>query len=376
MIGKVLRNKKWVVAAVVLLLGGGAAWTQRAPLLAWYYVRALAGADETGRERWVQRLEGLGEDAVPALLDCLARPEAAACANARAALARLTDGWGLDDTRTISLTSRLGQDFSRFGPAGRREALALAADWFRRAEPGPQAEALAPAGRKLVTEAAGDSEPEVQAAALELASAVLARQRGVETVAAVREVARACLRSDAAPCRVGAVQLALHPDVQMLEEVVPLLGDPDAGVRRAAILAVGTASTVILEDALLPSLHDPDAEVRKLCEKALIARGSSPENIQLGRLLTDPRPLNRLEVLGPLARRTELDTGLWLRRLSYDPNPAVRVAALRVMSEQSPDDFRDRIDEMAQRDPSPTVCDVARRYLKLSRRGRGVGAER
>jgi hypothetical protein len=372
MIGMLLRNKKWVVGALVLLLGGGVVWMQRAPLLAWYYVRALAGADETGRERWVQRLEGLGEDAVPALLGCLARPEAAACANARAALARLADGWGVEDPRTVDLASRLGQWFSRYGPAGRREALELAADWVRRAERAESVEALAPAGRRLVTEAARDGEPEVQAAALELAAAVLPRQEGVETVAAVREVTRAGLRSDAPACRVRAVQLALHPDVQLLEEVVPLLNDPDAGVRRAAMLAVGTAHRVILEDALLPSLHDPDAEVRKLCEKALIARGSTPENIQLGRLLTDPRPLNRLEVLGPLARRSELDTGLWLRRLSYDPNPAVRVAALRVMSEQAPDDFKDRIDEMAQRDPSPTVCDVARRYLKLSQRGHGA----
>jgi hypothetical protein len=377
MIGSGWRKRKWVVASLVLLLGAGAAaWAQRKPALAWYYVRALAGADETGREPWLNRLEGLGEDALPALLRCLARPEAGACANARAALARLADHWGVDDPRTASLASRLGQEFSRYNPVGRRQALELAADWFQRVGPGPQAEELVPAGRRLVTEAAASSDSEEQAAALDLAAALLARHRGGEAVASVRELTRACLSAEVPACRVRAVQLALLPEVQLLEEVVPLLNDSDAAVRRAAMLAVGTASQVILEDALLPSLHDPDAEVRGLCEKALLARGSTPEHIQLGRLLTDPQPLQRLEVLGPLARRSELDTGLWLRRLSYDPNPAVRVAALRAMSEQAPSDFKDRIDEMAQRDPSPTVCDVAKRYLKLSQRRYGTRAGR
>jgi hypothetical protein len=369
MIGNGFRKRKWVVGALLLLLGAGSvAWTQRKPFLAWYYVRSLAGADESGREQWVKRLEDLGEDAVPALFDCLARPEAGACANARAALARLANHWGLEDPRTAGLASRLGQEFSRFNTAGRLHALELAADWLQRVRLGPSAEELASAGRQLMTAATSDKEPELRGAALELAAAVLVRPRGPEVVASIRELTRTCLRSDEPPCRVRAVQLALQPDVQLLEEVVPLLNDPDAGVRRAAMLAVGTASKVILEDALLPSLHDPDAEVRQLCEKALIARGSTRENIQLGRLLTDPQPLRRLEVLGPLARRSELDSALWLRRLSYDPNPAVRVAALRAMSEQAPGDFKDRIDEMAQRDPSPTVCDVARRYLKLLQR--------
>ncbi len=369
MIGSSLRAKKRLAALLLVLLGGGTvAWTQRTPVLTWYYVRSLIEADETSREVWVRRVAWLGEAAVPSLLDSLARPEAAPCSNAYAALASLANQWGMDDPRTVNLASRLGQDFSRFSLAGRRQALELAAEWFRRAESAQHAETLAPAGRRLLSEAREGTEPEVQQLALELASALLVRNQGTETVAAVRELTRACLRSDEPRCRVRAVQLALQPDVQLLEEVVPLLNDPEAEVRRAAMLTIGPASKFILEDALLPSLHDPDEEVRKLCENALISRGSTPENIHMGRLLTDPQPLKRLEVLGPLGRRSELDTGLWLRRLSYDANPAVRLAAIRAMSEQSPVDFKDRIDEMAQRDPSPTVSDVAQRYLKMSQR--------
>jgi hypothetical protein len=368
MIGIVRRKQKWIVAALLLLGMASAAWTQRQPVLAWYYVRSLARADEAGRERWLRRLQSLGEAAAPALLDGLARPDAGACANVRAALLSLAEHWGASDPRTVQLASRLSLEFSRFSPAGRRQVLELAADLFGRVERGLSIEELATAGHRLVMQAADDDDPKLQEAALGLAVAILTRPSEPETSAAIRELTRACLHSQEPRCRVRAVQLALQPDVPMLEEVVPLLNDPAAEVRRAAMLAVGTASTVILEDALLPSLHDPDAEVRQLCEKALIARGSSRENIQLGRLLTDPQPLQRLEVLEPLARRSELDTGLWLRRLSYDPNPAVRVAALRAMSERSPSDFKDRIEEMAQSDPSPTVCDVAQKYLKLSQR--------
>lgn len=375
MIGSGLRKRKWILGALLLvLLGGGfVAWRQHKPVLAWYYVRSLASADEQGREPWIQRLEALGEDAVPALFECLKRADESACANARTVLARLADHWGLDDPRTAGLASHLSQVFAGFHTAGRRQALELMAVWLQREA---ASEELVSAGCRLLTEAVVEKDPELQEAALELAAVVLPRRPGPEAGATVRELTHAGLRSAAPPCRVRAVQLALQPDVQLLEEVVPLLNDPDAGVRRAAMLALGTASKVILEDALLPSLHDPDAEVRQLCEKALIARGSSRENIQLGRLLTDPKPLKRLEVLAPLAQHAELDSGLWLRRLSYDPNPAVRVAALRAMCEQAPNHFKDRIDEMAQRDPSPTVSDVARRYLKLSQRRQGIGADR
>jgi hypothetical protein len=109
-------------------------------------------------------------------------------------------------------------------------------------------------------------------------------------------------------------------------------------------------------------LHDPDPEVRKICEDVLRDRGLRPEHLHLGRLLTDPHPGTRLEVLDHLGQVADLDPGLWLRRLSQDNSPAVRVAALRAMSQQKLVDLSDRIDQMAQSDPSPTVCQLARYY--------------
>jgi hypothetical protein len=129
-------------------------------------------------------------------------------------------------------------------------------------------------------------------------------------------------------------------------------------------LAVGPAEEIVRDEGLLPALHDSDPEVRRLCEAALAGRGLRPEHILLGRLLTDDRPLVRLQVLDQLRETPDLETGVWLRRLSHDPSPAVRAAAMRAMTQQNGVDLSDRIDQMARNDPSPTVCRLAQYYRK------------
>jgi hypothetical protein len=151
--------------------------------------------------------------------------------------------------------------------------------------------------------------------------------------------------------------------MDLLEKVVGLLNDPAVEVRRAAILAVGPADQVVRDEGLLPCLHDPDPEVRKLTESALVGRGLRPEHIELGRLLTDPDHLKRVQVLDHLREAPDLDPGLWLRRLSHDPAPSVRAAAVRVMSKLTLIDLSDRMDQMARTDPNPTVAWLARYYL-------------
>jgi hypothetical protein len=135
------------------------------------------------------------------------------------------------------------------------------------------------------------------------------------------------------------------------------------------------AERVIGEDDLLPLLHDPDADVRRLCEAALRGRQLLPEHIRLGRLLTDPNPVVRLQVLDDLDKTPDLDPGVWLRRLSHDPSPAVRVAAVRAMSRQTLIDLSDRIDQMARSDPSPSVCQLAQFYLRSLKPARDPAAK-
>jgi hypothetical protein len=366
MAGYGFRGQKYLGGAllVALLGGAGVAWVERGALLAWFYVRGLARAEESDRARWVERVAGLGEAAIPGLLDCLAQPDPGVCRNARAALCHIAGHRHAGDTRAVDLALRLAREFPRLSPAGQENALRLAAHWFPAQDPGPApAAGLVPACARLVEEAAGAADPAVQGAALELSAGLLGQARGTEALSASRELVRASLHGPVAANRLRAVQLALHPGMDLLEQVVALLDDPEAAVRRAALLAVGPADQVVHDEGLLPSLNDPDPEVRRLGEAALRGRGLRPEHLQLGRLLTHPHPVVRLEVLDLLRQERELDQGLWLRRHSHDPSPAVRVAAIREMSQQAFLDLSDRIDQMARSDPSPTVCQLARFYL-------------
>jgi hypothetical protein len=365
MAGNGLRSKRVLGGlTLVLLLGGaGVVWRERSALLAWYYVRGLTRATDGERVRWAERVAGLGEDAAPGLLDALQDPSFLVCRNAAAGLDRLSGAWGPDDARTADLALQASRAFARLSPAGQQMVLDLSARWFAdRAT--AAAGGLVSSCARLVAEAAAVHEPDVQAAGLELADALLRQPNGAEALSASRELVRGAFRSAGADNRLRAVRLALRPGMDLLDQVVVLLSDPAAEVRRAAMLAVGPAEQVIDDEALLASLHDPDPEVRRLCEAALRGRRLLPEHIHLGRLLTDPNPVVRLKILDDLYKTPDLDPGIWLRRLSHDPSPAVRVAAVRAMTQQTQIDLSDRIDQMARSDPSPTVCQLAQFYLR------------
>jgi hypothetical protein len=361
------RNRKFLGGVFVVLLLLGAAWIGRGQLLAWFYLHQLAHAPEASRDAWVERVAGLGEEAVPGLLDCLRRPDGQACANSRAALERLAESWGAADPRTAELAQRLAREFSRLSAAGQFQALSLAGTWFAGRPPA----APLPCAARLLGEAASAADTDVQAAALDFCAAVLKQPEHAEAVRPAQDLVSGGLHSSSSANRLRAVQLALQAGMDLLEQVTALLKDPDAKVRQGALLVVGPARDLVPDECLLPSLHDPDPEVRRLCELALGGRGLRPEYVELGRLLTDPRPANRLAVLDHLGRSPDLDTGLWLRRLSHDASPAVRVAAMRAMTQLPHLNLSDRIDQMARNDPSPTVAQLARYYLECVRPPRG-----
>jgi HEAT repeats len=364
-------NKKLVgaVAVVLLLLLGGVAWLERTPILSWYYVRGLAKADDSSRAVWVERVAGLGEDAVPPLVACLNDADANVCCNARAALFRLTQQWGVGDSRTVALAMRCGRDFSHFSASGQQNVLDLAAEWFRGATEGAQpAPGLLAACVRFLTEATTSTDGATQECALGLCDVLLAQPQGTEALSAGRDLVRNCLASESGPNRLHAVQLAARPGMDLFEPVASLLNDSDVEVRRAVITVVGPAANVVLDDALLPSLHDDDPEVQRLCWEALLMkRHLTPEQIRLGYLLTAKEPTMRVQVIDYLHKVADLkDPAPWLTRLSHDPSPAVRAAAARAMSQLSMTDHSllERLDEMARTDPSATVCLLAKYYLE------------
>jgi hypothetical protein len=75
------------------------------------------------------------------------------------------------------------------------------------------------------------------------------------------------------------------------------------------------------------------------------------------------QPASRLQVVQTLAE-ANVEPGAWLRRLTLDPSPAVRAAALRLAGEPSTEvDLTDRMEQMTANDPSPTVRQLAQFYL-------------
>jgi hypothetical protein len=363
-------SKKWLVALAVL---AGIAWLSRTPLLSWYYLRQLAAAGAEDREAWAERVAGLGDAVLPALLDCLARDDARACANAEAALSRLARSWGAADPRTASLVEELRQRFGGLSGPGREAALELAMVLLHPGEgkaslPAP----LVEAGGKLLTAAAACADSGVRVLALADVLAGSAPGRWPEVY---RGLIDKGLAADDGECRVRAIHLTMHSALRqqenLLKRVVELLRDQRAEVRRAALLAVGLSEQAISKDDLLPLLHDPDVMVCRLCEAALRQRGLEERHLRLAWLVSAPRAEDRLGVLRHLGYAADLDPGVWLRRLTQDPDAAVRFAAMASAAANRQVDLSDRLREMRDGDPSPTVRQWAPYFLRRKGAVRG-----
>lgn len=370
------RLRAAALAAVLLLLAGVAvAWVGRLPLLAWVCVQALARAGAADRDVWAERVAGLDEAAVPGLLACLGRPDRPACDNAEEALGRLARRWGRDDARRAALAGRLAEAFARLSVPGQEAVIRLETAWLT------DGAGLPPAVPQLLLQRARAADPAVRARALDVAALVVQRPDQAALLGDCRELTRRCLCDPDPATRLRAVQFAVHPRLGLLEEVLLRLNDPAAEVRREAMLAAHSAPEAIMKtENLLRWLHDPDEDVRRLCEAVLRGRHLSEKHLRLGRLLTDERASVRLQVLKSLHADSDLEPGVWLRLLSIDPEPAVRVAAVRAAVTDPRIDLSDRLDQMIQSDPSPTVSQLARYYLSCQQRPKSptlpVGAPR
>jgi hypothetical protein len=367
-----LGSKKGLAAVTVLLTLAAVLWLKRTPLLTWYYLRGLAAASEAERDTWVRRVAGLDRAAVPGLLACLRRDDAGVCANARAALACLVENWGLEDARTFDLVRRLAETFPALSAPGKRTTLDLEALMLAPGKDPPPPAAVEGAGRVFKATALGN-DPSLHGPALALADALVDRDPPADVREAIAQLARAGLTSPDPDNRALAVSLtrarALGENKGLLERVVPLLRDPSAAVRRQAIRAVGLRDKLVSTEDLLPWLHDRDSEVRRWCVKALRGRGLSGLEIRLGKLISDRRPKERLKVF--LFLRPAQDgepavkaPGDWVSRLYEDPEPAVKIAAARATCELRLVGLMDRLRELAQNDPSPTVRQAAEFYYR------------
>jgi HEAT repeat protein len=355
-------KKTWL--AILALLGclGVAAWVERGPILTWYYLGKMEKADAENQEVWADRVAGLDGIALPSLLKRLHSNDEPVCQRVGVCLAHLTHRWSIGDARTSSLVVVLAKEFAAYSARGRAAALIGA----RAAVAGlgeVPATSFGTALTALLRQASRDTDEAVRGNALRLAEA-LPQKMPEETADACFELARGCMKDTSAENRSHAVCTASHLGNRLSGPIVQALGDEAPEVRREAVRAAGRVDEWISTEDLLNWLHDSDAGVRHACEEALRQNRKLKEHhLELGRLLTDPRAAMRVRVVDMLPSVTDLDVGVWLRRLSHDPSPAVRAAAVRVVNEIAFADLVDRIDQMAHDDPSATVRQLAQYYL-------------
>ena len=277
-------------------------------------------------------------------------------------LAGLVDQWPINDSRRLEFGRRLAESFARLSPLGQAAALELFTSVLERTPNLADNPELVAVAAEILAKAAA-SKGEVHCLALGLVERIIGQSApSPDLASSASQVIRANLSDSQKTNRTRAVHLAMRPWFDLGSAVVILLDDSEPEVRRAAMLAVGTSEAAISTDELLHWLHDSDREVRQLCEKALKSRGLQDGHLRLGRVISDARPAARLEVFELLKGTEDLDPGVWLRRLSHDPSPALRAAAIRAAAEQRVSSLADRLQQMAQNDPSPTIRQLAQFY--------------
>lgn len=367
-----LGNKKRLAALSLATVLGVCAWWQYRPIVAWYCVSRLAEADEASREAWIESVVGLDQCSVPRLLVELATPSEVRCNNVAEALKELVRKWGREDPRAQALVGEMKNRFLALSLPGKSGVLGIAATLLKEF----------PADKKVPSALLRDvgdlvqaarSTPELVVPVLVLAGALVERAVQGQWHDDCRQLALEAIRHEDARTRVAAIHVALRGplrhDLDLLSRIAPLLADRDADVRHAAVLVLSSARDVLGDDELLPLLHDADVRVQQVAEMALRSRGLDDSQLDMARLISDPRPQGRLQVLQHLRQASDLDPGVWLRRLCQDSSPAVRAAAVRAAVQQQCG-LGDRLAEMAGHDPSPTVRELAGYYWLRTQNGK------
>jgi hypothetical protein len=355
-----LRKRTLVYGVALLMLLAGGAWFTRTTWLSWYCLHQLSEAEGEAREVWIKRAVSLDAVVVPPLVRLLDRDDARACENAHLTLDRLCEKWGPDDKRSIDLVVQVAGAFTGMSFFGQQAGLELESAALR-------AEKLLPRATldlilQSVQTGVGEPSKDVRGGAYEVLALLVRRDQQADHLSRYRELVRHGLQEEDVLLKARAVHAAQAPELELLEHLVPLLHDPAPEIRRAALLAVGPATTVLHDDDLVPLLNDEDADVRQICEMAMRGRGIHDEDIRLARMTTHPQFAVRLDAVTELLAQPDRDATEWFRRLSRDPHPSVQIAALRAARSLHVE-LCGRLEEIRQKEPNPSVRQLAEYFL-------------
>ena len=348
-----------LIAATVFLLG-----LDRA--VAWWRVRQLLAAEPQARALVVDQLARHPVAACHQLLDVLLEENdnerALVLGDALTVIGR--EPGGAANEALVPCLQQIVQGFKSCPASGREQAAQWVCSMIERM---PEGEKAAPefltCASRLVEIGRGSAEAGPRAAMLRLATSLAKVGLTEETVSRYRELARAGLADNAPSVQLAAISLAMLSPLRIADEIAPCLSSSSSEVRRAALVVLGPTPDAVTEDAILPLLHDSDEQNAALARSALFSRGLSDDQIRLGRLLAHPSPAQRLLVIDHLDEASHVDVNMWLKRLSHDTSPAVRSAAARAMAQAGSPDLTERLNQMAEGDPSPTVSRLTRHFM-------------
>ena len=325
------RKRKWMLRAaglLVAIVAGAGTWValNATALRATFAARNLASATtDAERAQWADALVGYGEPGVRKLTECLRSGDDQSRAAAVTALDKHLNALPDNDPRAVTASAAVLDAFHDAPDPCKRAVLKLLPVVLKRT-----GTILAPRCRAVVSDGLKMTDPD---------------------------------------SRRAAARLAIHPDVKLRAELVPLLAAPEPDVRGAALFGIASAlegEAVIADEELFRWLHDADAGVRKICRDALVARDRSETEITFGRRLTHADPNERLKLLLDLRYDDEIaDPEPWVERLSRDPEPAVRAGAARIAVEVAAARSQSLpvwVGRVADTDHHPTVRFVAGYY--------------
>lgn len=351
----------WLVTGGLALASGGGllAWKQQDLLTAWK-VHQVSQAGPQERIKLLAHLAETPDISTSWLLYSLAQTstaeEAEILSEGLVQVSEPLTGEALDPH--IAKAASL---FKSMEPMAQSEALRWLAQSLSKDQSETMSERRASAIRRLLDLASLSEENPVQAAALQMAGAILKQNPNPELIGAIRQLVSLGAKSESSQVQIQAITTALNPKLDCLTDVTVCLKSPHKEVRQAAVLALGPASESITDEVLLPCLHDEDKTIVHLTETALQARGLREDQIRLGKMMADPKPVKRLEVLDHLSATRDIDPMIWLKKMSNDPSPAVRAAAVRaIMLERTGEEGKTL--GRKEKDPNESVIKLATFY--------------
>ena len=324
----------WVATAGLALTsaGGVLAWKHQELLTAWK-VHQLPQAGIAEQRQILSSLAENPDSSTGWLLYSLSQSSSPEEAEALGqGLVQVSEN--LSEEALDTHLARAASLFKSMEPFAQTETLAWLAKAFSTETSPTLTERRSAATKRLLDSAYFSEENAVQTAALQMSVGILKQNPTSEVMGSIKQLVSAGAKSESSLVQIQAITVALNPKTDCLQEVDICLKSPHKEVRQAAILALGPASETIMNEVLLPSLHDEDQTIVHLTEMALQARGLREDQIRLGKLMADPKPVKRLEVLDHLSATRDIDPMIWLKKMSKDPSPALRAAAARAMNQE------------------------------------------